>query len=348
MKTLLVIINLITAVLFFTLIYSAASIDISMPSEKSMSYTLDGTDLIVNFPVSIKNNGIYPIENLNIDVTLLNNSNKIFEHSFAIKEIESFHRFARMFSFKINIIEVYKKLGNYYIFHGGTFKMNVSIHARYWILADFNAFYHREIEWTPLIYHCQIYYDEISFKNGEILVPYFISKLPVNLNATLRIKIMDNRGIFAFGKDKIVFDKKAYMNMKTTRNYDYLLTNSEMWTIKYAIDMDGFVIERSMNYSWIAPISNIGFSEDRINENLTLYLQFKNNMNDNLNLEIDEIIIHNGKYTNKTINTTVKSGELTKIPIMNISDGDYQIYITIIEKNMNMKYNIEYSMEGGT
>ena len=342
MKPLLVIINLMTAILFFTLIYSAINIDISMPTEKGISYSLDSSDLIVNFPIDIKNNGIYPIENLNIDVSILNKSSKVFEHSFVIKEIRAFHIFSKMFSFKINLIELYKKLGNYYIFHGGTFKMNVSIHARYWVLAYFNAFYQREFEFTPLIYRCQFYYDEMDFGNGEISVPYFISKLPVNLNATLGINIMDSRGIIAHGKNKIVFDKKSYITLKTNNNYDYLLTNSEMWKIKYTINIDGFVIKRSANYEWSALLTDIKFSEEK-DKNLTLYLQFKNNRNKNLNLEIDEIINHNGEFENKTINATVNGG-IFKIPLVSLSDGDYQIYITIIEKNMNMKYTMQYSV----
>ncbi len=349
MKAIMVVLNIITAVMFFTLLYSAANIVIDIPSQKSMSWSVEGTNLTINVPIQIRNGGIYPIENITISVTVDNGTALLFNTTFHMKEIAAMSSIRKIFTVKINLIEFYKKLGLYYVFHGGLFNLTLDIHAFYWILADFNAKYVRAIDWQPLIKHYQIYQDEISFQGDSIVVPYFISKLPIDINATIGAEIRDLRGLIATGEALVIFDKKSYLKLHLLRDVSDMLTTTSVWNIDYFIKVGGIRFGGTYTYRWSAPLENMHLETSLNGTNLTVILAFTNGFSSTLHFLINEkVYLNDETLLSKNVSVTLSSGESAKIPLFSVSEiGDYLVELTVYCENFNAEKTIYYSLEVG-
>ncbi len=346
-KTVMVLINLIVAVLFFTVLYSAANIDVSVNVDTRGidGFVLENNSLKVSIPVDIKNDGLYPIENVHIGFNITNGSQVIYGDQFRIRRIDSLHEYNDVFVVSINLLDMYQRLGEYYLFHQGVFRLNINVSARYWILADFNAVYSRNISWQPLIHTYRIYRDEITFDGEEIIVPYFISKLPVHVNATMDVVIRDNLGVLGKGTEKVVFDRKAYMKIRTTRSLDYLIDREENWMISVKMNINGLDVVREIRYHWTPPISNLSVVESVQDGKPVVCLVFRNNANTQLHFTIEKRIIHDGVENHTVENVTLSPGEYAKIVLFALLPGHYQVYVNIILHDYGMEKSVSYEVE---
>ena len=344
-KSVMVILNLIIALLFFTMLYSAANVDVNIQVNTSSGFSVNGDNLQAAVPVTVKNNGLYPIKDVVISLNITNSSKVVYEKTFKIKEIEALKEYNGVFNVVLNLTELYKKLGDYYLFHEGKFKINIDVHAHYWVLAEFEANYSHDINWHPLLYAYHIYTDEIKFQGDDIVVPYFISKLPINVNATLSMVVKDSWGTIAKGFSKLIFDRKSKITLHLVRSIDYLLTKKETWNILCKANINGLVVEKEFKYQWVPPVTNLAIGETLVNNTPYIYLSFKNNYNSPLNVEIMKAITHDGNLSNGYENLTVEPQKIATVYLFPLQRGNYHVEITIVVKNLNLRKTISYDLE---
>ncbi len=346
-KTAMVLINLIVAALFFTVLYSAANIDVSVNVDTRgiEGFALENNTLKVSVPVEIRNDGLYPIEDVRIGFNITNGTQVIYGDNFRIEKIDSLQDYSDVFVVSIDLGEMYRKLGEYYLFHPGVFRLNINVSARYWILADFNAHYSRNISWQPLIHTYRIYRDEITFDGKEIVVPYFISKIPVKVDARMHVVVRDNLGILGKGEDRVVFDRKANLKIGITRSIDYLLNREEDWRISIGIEVNGLDVVREIRYHWVPPISNLGIMNSVQDGKPVVCLVFRNNANAPLHFTVEKRIIHDGVENYTVENITLEPGEYARIVLFDLLPGHYQVYVNIILDDYGMEKSVSYEVE---
>ncbi|GEM_PF-5245435 len=342
-----VLINLAIAILFFSVLYSAANIDVNIDvSTKSPTgYTLSGDTLKVAVPVEIHNKGLYPIEDVKIDVAIKNDSHNLLERQFTIKKIDSLRDYTTVFEVPVNLTQMYNKLGTYYIFHGGKFALNINVSAKYWIIAGFHARYSRNITWQPLLHAYRIYYDEIKFDGNSIKIPYFISKLPIKIGGKIEIAIRDDLGLLAKGTEKIVFDKKTWAEIKILRNADYLISRGDRWKITMRALINGIAITREFTYDWRPPLSDMGVQEKIVNNTPTIYLVFKNNIERTLHLGVYIEHIFNGSEETKNINLTVEPERVTMIKLFTLVPGEHHVTVKLTVVEYGLEKTLTYNLE---
>jgi len=338
-KTMMVILNIVIALLFFTIIYSAVNInvDISIMNSGYRGIQLHGDNLTATVPVKIENEGLYPIKDVNIAISITNHTTELYAHHFNIREIPALRSYQHYFQVTINILDIYKKVGTYYLFHSGQFEVSIAITAHYWLLADFTANYTKKMSWNPLLYTFNIYENKIHFDNSTVVVPYFISKIPVNVNATIMLTVADTHGSFAYYSGKMVFNKLACINAHIIRNVNYLATQQDIWTINIRANINGVSFTKTLQYTWHAPLRDMSIKEKLINNIPYAVLVFKNGYNSPLSFQIKDI------FKNKDNSTTIRyenislpAGKYANVPLFPITNTLEKAVVDIFVSNLNL------------
>lgn len=338
-KTMMVILNIIIALLFFTIIYSAANINVNISINDSgyRSLQLHGDNLTVSVPVKIENEGLYPIKDVNIFVNITNKTNELYNRHITIDEIPALSCYQHYFQVTINIIKIYKEVGSYYLFHKGQFEVHITVNAHYWLLAEFTANYTKKISWNPLLYTFNIYENKIYFSDNDIVIPYFISKLPVDTNASMVLTVEDSHGPFAYSSGKVIFDKLAYINARIIRNVNYLATQQDTWTINVRVDINGVSFTKTLQYTWHAPLRALTIKEELINNTPYAVLVFKNGFSSTLSFQIKNIF---KSQDNSTVvsykNISLPAGKYVNVPLFPITNTLEKAVVDIFVPNLNL------------
>nr|AAZ32468.1 hypothetical protein [uncultured euryarchaeote Alv-FOS1] len=339
MKVALTIINLLIATLFFSVIYSAANVnvDFDVGAMRSGGMALNGDNLVTTFPVKIKNGGLYPISNVRILFTLSNGSQLVYQHTFYISQIPALKTYDKTFVLSMNLTKIYSKLGSYYIFNRGKFTIHIFITAHYWYMADFTAKYTRNINWNPLIYSFTMYRSEISVNNGTVSIPYFISKLPIPLTARLKVNVMDAHGLLATGSAPVVFAKKSTVSLKLVRNASFLLTHADNWSIHYSLTLNGFAVNGTWEYTWTPPISGLALREQMIDGVPYMVLTFKDNWHSACDVILSGYIEEGNQKISVQKHIFVKGGETATVPLTKLTATVSGVNLGIYVPELGMK-----------
>ncbi len=338
-KTISFMLNLIIALMLFTVLYSAANVDVSVNINTSAyrGFTINGDNLTTAIPVEVRNEGLYPVKDVRVYLEILNGTEVLYSKSYVINEIDALQTYSGIFTVSINVDRLYQEIGTYYAFHRGVFKVKINVDAHYWVLADFKATYTKNLYWNPLFYAFNIYYNELRFDGSHINIPYFISKLPFPVRGNITVTVSDDRGALSFGESKIVFNKKAYLPAKLIRNANYLLVTRDTWIIHVNVHTNIGDFERVFKYHWNPPVSDLKMETIMINDTPYLNLEFKNTYYREINVSVvchlDDLNVTVNKYV------TANPGEVVRVPLFPVryANGDFELIIRVINMNLEEK-----------
>ena len=253
MKLKIVVLNVIFAILLTTFLYSALNIDVEVSATRAPSYIVRGDNLLVNVPVTVRNGGMYPVENVHVKIIMENNSSTVWEDEFLINRINGFYTYTKNFILKINLTELYEKLGSGFALNGGELNLKILIHANYWILAEVNALNTRKIWWDPLINSFNILTSQIEIKNDSIFMPYLLkSRVPVN--GKINLVIRDSEGMVAKGSSDLICGKVATVKLNLLRSLGELKEGE--WEITAILEVGALRITKQVSYDF--SLQNMG------------------------------------------------------------------------------------------
>ena len=247
MKIQIIALNMIFAILLSTFLYSALNIDLEVSPTRAASYTLRGGDLLVNVPVSVRNGGMYPVENIHIESIMENKSCVVWKDEFFIRRIDAFHTYTGNFILKINLTKLYEKLGSGFTLNGGELTLKILVHANYWILAEVNAVHIRKVWWDSLIKVFEINTSGIKIENNQIIIPYLL-KTNAHLRGNISFVIRDSEGIVAEGSSSLICGKVATAELNLIRNFNKI--NSGEWNITAIVNIGTLKITKQVSYDF--------------------------------------------------------------------------------------------------
>ena len=242
--------NIVFVLLIATFMYSAAQVNIKVSATRA-TYTIEGNYLVTSIPVSVENHGFYPIENIKVWVVIENGSREIWRQSFIIGEIGPLHTYVKNFVLRINLINLYEKLGRGFALHGGQLKTRVMINAGYWILANVQVNYVRISWWTPFIKEFKIDAKNITITDGKIVIPYLF-KPAFKINGKISMIVKDANRIIASGNSTIVCGEVAKMYLNLMHNPTNL---KEKWEIIATIHIGHMELTNIAYYNFIPEIN---------------------------------------------------------------------------------------------
>ncbi len=340
MKVVVTLINLLIAALFFSVVYSAANVYVQFDvgAVRGGSFTLNGDEMVTAVPVHIHNGGIYPVSDVHVLFTMSNGSRTVYSHTFTIKQIPALGDYDRTFLLGVNLSDVYSRLGAGAILNGGRLKMNILITGHYWYMATFTAVYSRSISWGPLVYSFIIYRNELSIENGILRVPYFISKIPVPVNASIDAVLMDDGTRISSVHQSIVFDHKEYILLPVGNEIPYLLTHADTLTLHYSLHIFSCTISGVEQVSWAPPLENMRFSEVSVNGTPYMALEFRNADDTPYHVSVNATVYMDSARKSLSETIFVRAGARAVLPIapMTSSLRGVSVQITVDELNESM------------
>ncbi len=245
--------NIVFALFLTTFMYSALNVDIKLSTTRA-TYSIEGDYLVTNIPVSIENRGFYPIKDIKIWITIENNSKEILCQEFKIGEISPLHIYVKNFVLRINLTNMYEKLGNGFALQGGQLQTRITIDARYWVLANVHVNYVRTSWWTPLISEFKIDTKNIMITDGKIVIPY-VFKSAFQINGKINIVVKDANQTIAVGNSTLVCGKKANVYLDLMENPMDLI--SEKWKIIATIYIGHMKFTSTAYYNFVSPMDGL-------------------------------------------------------------------------------------------
>ncbi len=231
------------------------------------------------------------------------------------------------------------------MFHKAQLEVHIAVNAHYWLLAEFTANYTKKISWNPLLYTFNIYENKIHFSDNGIVIPYFISKLPVDTNASMVLTVEDSHGPFAYSRSKVIFDKLAYINARIIRNVNYLVTQQDTWTINIRVNINGVSFTKTLQYTWHAPLRALSIKEELINNTPYAVLVFKNGYTSSLSFQIKDIF--NNKDNSPVVsyeNISLPAGKYANVPLFPLTSTLEKAVVDIFVSNLNLNKEIIFDV----
>ena len=250
MKLKIIVLNIVLAILIVTFLYSALNVDVEVLTTRA-SYTLEGDNLLISMPVSVRNGGFYPLKNIRVETLIENGTSCLWKDVFTINEIAPLSTYTEKFILKINITSVYEELGSKFALNGGELTLKILIHGEDWMLAEMNAVEVRKIWWEPLIESFNILTSQIKFENESIMVPYIL-KPRVPVNGKINLIIQDAEGIIAKGQEDILCGKVATVKLNLQRDMTEL--TQEEWEIIAVLSVGSLKITKQVSYEFTPDI----------------------------------------------------------------------------------------------
>ncbi len=259
-----------SAYLFFD---NGEGLPIEIPEPDQVTMTMkSGGVLMFTAPLTIKNNGIYPVEDLNIDLHLFYNETEIFTGKNPLGDIPAHHTVTRTIVFQTSIQHLVSLGMQKVLFEDLNTTLRLEVRARYvfsWI--GFSLAFFTEKTWKPPVkVSADTGNTTFTRSNAEIImgVPVTVETAGwLEGNATAETTIQFNGQTLGNGTYETPFGGKhtGTMNITMTENtMDVLATQSGTMDLK--TDITAFIGGQRVDYSttyqeeWHAPLRDLSTS----------------------------------------------------------------------------------------
>jgi hypothetical protein len=277
-RLVLLLLTLFTSVLVLTSLYSATQIQILSPSSVQPP-TLIGETISSSLPITIRNNGMYDIENISIYISIENSSRyTLFRNITAIPRIAARSQGVLAIGFALNLTKLIEEKAYVNFFRDDNFTVDAHVTCKYTLgLIGFGMNLSQTMPWSAPIdldsFMVVPRIDEIAlgFSSGNVTLT-----LPVDVfysgwlnlrDIEVATRVHNSSGVLLTS----ALTKVPNMNPGTNRiNVGMvfpvnasrsLLTQDQELTVDASVRVFGFeLVSESLNYSWAAPLSGLNFT----------------------------------------------------------------------------------------
>ena len=299
-KIIVVFVHLIVATISIITLYGVLSggVSIHLPEEDDVHIKVVDNVLYITAPTSIRNEGIFSITKVHVDMCIENGTYTIAGCDHYISKIGTHYTYTKDFGISINLTQLYKDNVTRLLTENATITVKVAVSAYASLeLVRFTSYYEEDMKWTAPIAVC-VHKENISaayLPEGITLkIPYSVqtsSWLKNNVSATLTVK--DMNAILAQGTN--TFQMGGLHEDCFTLHFDTdaseeLMTQDKNLSLCLNLDVEGIDVDvnYTYNYDWGAPLSNLKFSNMHYEANMmSLTYTFMNHGAADINATID-------------------------------------------------------------
>jgi len=278
-RLVLVLLTLFTSVLVLTSLYSATQIQILSPSGVQPP-TLVGETISLSLPITIRNNGLYDIENICIQLSVENSSRySLFRNTTAIQRIAARSQGVLAVGFDLNLTKLLEEKAYVNFFRDDNFTVNARVTCRYTLgLIGFGMNLSQTMPWrAPVDLSSFVVVPRIdeatlgfSSENVTLTLPvdvFYSGWLSIR-DVEVATRVHNSSGVLLTS----ALTRVPSMNPGTNRvNLEIafpedasrsLLTDDQELTVDASVRVFGFELaSESLNYSWGAPLSGLNFTD---------------------------------------------------------------------------------------
>ena len=345
--TLLTLAKIAVAAIIVLALYSFLVEDVQVVSVGRPFLEFEGSKLIINVPVTIKNYGFYNITDISVHYEIKNKTAELIEGDDLIGNISTSSIDTFDVPISVDFQELYQKEypGLYHFYNDDTLDANITISLGYMLnLVNISVNLNHTFKWVPPIESTSIYPpDNVKMSSGNLSfdIPYHIKTASYLIgNAQIKGNIENNGKIYGNFTGNIPLGKDYEGNIKIKINPEesrYMLTHSTTLKMVGNLTIFGFKIPFKKDYYWGAPLENLTYE---ILENRTLHYSFTNAANYSLSLNINKIYYyHNTEVKRESTHMYVSPGmHVDKYEKLSITQPVDKIEIIFYDENTGISY----------
>nr|AAZ32475.1 hypothetical protein [uncultured euryarchaeote Alv-FOS1] len=332
--------------MIFIAIYPVAAKDINVENIGNETWSFDGRYVNIEVPVTIKNHGVYDINDLSTSINVKNASATFISDSENLGNIASGTTRTVIVKIPVDLQHIYEMESPYFyhFYHYDNFNMTFTLSLKYLMdTVTMNTYYADDIQWQPLIKEFKVGAPQkISTENGMVIVnmPYTIETASY-LWGTAKFDGGVNCEAFS-GTFTASFPlgKKYSGEMKMEFNashIDTLLTKSQPMFINGTVEFAGLKIPLHTTYYWGAPLNDLNVE---VLNNGTLHYSFINDAAFGMTLHIKKQYYYNGSQVYESEETlNVNPGEsVNRYEPIAVQQPVDKVIITIYDTNTGVYY----------
>ncbi|NPA75757.1 MAG: hypothetical protein GXO25_06720 [Euryarchaeota archaeon] len=341
-----IIVQIVIFLIIFTAIYPVAARDIDVVNVGNETWKYDGDYILIEVPVTIKNDGVYDINDLSSTIEVRNSSAEFLATSQSLGDIKSGTKNTIMVKIPVNLRHLYDLESPYFyhFFHADKFNLTFSLSLKYLMdTVSVKTYYRSVIDWQPIIKEFKVGVpQEIDSENGKVIIylPYTINTASylwghATFNGTVKCRAFSGTfsAVFPLGK-------KYSGNMKMVFNGSHLetlVTESQMMWIDGKIGIAGIEVPMNTTYMWGAPLNNLKFE---VLNNGTVHYSFTNDASFALNLHIKKQYYYNNTMVYQSEESLhVEPGtSVNRYEPINVGQPVDKLIITIYDNNTGVYY----------
>jgi len=308
--------HVIVFLLVLLAVLPLATKSIAVEHVGNTKWYFDGKNIILSTLVTIKNNGIYNINNLNLMFKVDNKTATFIDSGQNLGNIQAGTTKTVNVSIPINLTHLYEleEPNFYHIYNYDSFHVRFSIALNYMLnLVSVNTLYNTEVQWQPIVKEFTLHEPKEIKEEGSNLsveIPYTIctaNYLYGTAKFTGTVSGEDNLGIFSTqfsmgsrynGTLHLLFDKDSSRTLITKSQTLHLVGNMSLGDI---------AIPLSTDYRWGAPLNDFHY---KVLSNRTIYYSFENDAPFMLNLTITKDYYYQSNLVGHNVEKlTVAKGE---------------------------------------
>lgn len=343
----LVIARIAVAVMVLLAVYSVAAQKINIEDVGTPYIEMEGTNVTVKIPVTLKNYGYYDIEDISIAYDIENSS----AHLLSLKEVVGDVNKDSIETIAIPIRVDLKKLYEmehpnfYHFFNNDTFYLNLTLSLKYMMgLVTFKVNFNQDVEWRPPIEEAEVYHiEEYSMDSDGIhfYLPYMIKTADyLNGMANASGVVKGDNGLVGNFDTNFTLGTTYYGNISSLIYYDAagdLITHSQWLYFIGNVTFLGLKIPINHTQYWGAPLNDLQYN---IESNNTIHYSFTDDSSMPLNLYINRTYYYQGNLVNEeTTHLYVSPGEhVDRYEDLNITQPVDKVILSFYDANTGIYY----------
>ncbi|AGB05229.1 hypothetical protein AciM339_1372 [Aciduliprofundum sp. MAR08-339] len=328
-------------------ILSFASENVTLEGVGQPFLTFNGEEAIIHVPVTIKNYGMYSIDNISVRYTLRNSTTTLLTRDERIGNIETSSIDTFSIPVKINLLKLYNEEypSLYHFKHADMFYANITISLQYmlnWVHVSVNSLY--KFRWVPPIEEVKVYAPEnMNASSGMIKfeIPYSIKTAGYlsGLASVYGHVLVGHSSCGSFnGSAQLGEYYRGTLKMEVLSNYTKtLLTKSQHLTLQGNISIFGLKVPFTEKYYWGAPLSNLTY---KIFPNETLYYSFTDKSPFKLSMKVTKIFYYEGNEVSKSVSSfsVFPNQEVRRYEKIEITQPVDEMRIIFYDTNTHLTY----------
>ncbi len=312
-----------------------------------ITWSFDGKRYaIMSVPVTIKNSGVYDIDDIHIFFKVRNSTATFVDSYQDAGDISAGSRKTIVVRIPVDLQHIYEleEPTFYHFFNYDTFDLNFSLSLRYLLdFVDFNSQYIDDVRWEPIVKDFTLYHPSGMEENGTnviITIPYSITTASyLKGTAAFRGNVTGDTNVGSFYTEFTLGRRyegtlRLVFNVNATKS---LVTHSQILHLSGEIDFEGFKVPMHTDYAWGAPLNNLQFE---VLNNGTLHYSFQNDADFSLSLLVEKDYYYNGTLVyHEEERMNVEPGEnVSRYEAINVNQPVDRVVVTITDENTGIQY----------
>ncbi len=343
----LAIARIVVVIIVILAVYSVATQRIMVENVGNPYIEMEGINVTVKIPITLKNYGYYDIRDISISYDIKNESVHLLSYGEIVGDIKKDSIETLIIPIKVDLKKLYELEypSFYHFFNNDTFHLNLTLSLKYMLgLVTLRVNFDQDVDWTPPIKDANIYpvhSYSMDSQGIHFKLPYMIKTADYLSGMGQADGVVEgSEGEIGNFTTEFSLGTTYYGNISSLINYENakdLVIHSQWLYFVGNVAFLGLRLPINETYYWGAPLDNLSYE---ILSNNTIHYSFTDNSPSSLNLYINRTYYYQGNIVkHETTHLYVATGEyVDRYEDLNITQPVDQVLLSFYDSNSGVYY----------